>query len=257
MLTSAQTVNSAYPSPEALFQGPDAKLRDACECLAIPSTDISTRTVTYTPTTTTTTCPTPAPCHIEGLQWAYYHFGEGDVIPVDTNGSDYNIDVSALKHTQPNVTGTTVYVNVNSTDASTPIDIYGHQEIPDFFALNHRGYLYANITGTYAVTLVNTDDVSYFWYNETAYEGWNITDADMYNNYDDAESAHIDLVAGDYLPIRLIYANAQGAASLSFTITAPDGSEILGPNSTASPYIVQYSCDMMTAPEFPPFGQEL
>lgn len=212
---------------------------------------------TYTPTTTTTPCPTPPPCKNEGLQWAYYHFGEGNVIPYNSNGSNYNIDVSALKHTHPNTTGTTVYVNVNSTGASTPIDIYGHQETPDFFALNHRGYIYANTTGTYAVTLIEVDDVAYFWYNATAYAGWNVTNADIYGHFDSADSLHIDLVAGQYLPIRLVYANAQGAASLPFSITGPDGSVILGPNSTASPSIVQYSCDKVTAPKFPPFGYEL
>ncbi|PYH76280.1 hypothetical protein BO82DRAFT_436728 [Aspergillus uvarum CBS 121591] len=188
--------------------------------------------------------------------WAYYHFGEGAVIPYNSNLSDYNIDVAALKSTPPNITGTTSYVYVNHTGNETPVDIYGNLKVPDYFALNHRGYLYAETTGTYAVTLVNTDDVAYFWYNTTAYTGWNVTNWDMYTDFETADSLHIDLVAGQYLPIRLVFANAQGTASLPFSITAPDGSIVLDANSTASPFIVQYSCDRVTAPEFPSFGHE-
>ncbi|OJK00067.1 hypothetical protein ASPACDRAFT_59936 [Aspergillus aculeatus ATCC 16872] len=246
----------SYPTPEVFHQFPDVEVNDACKCLGIPPTAIPTRTTTHTPTTTLTACTTPPPCVNAVLQWAYYHFGEGPVIPKNSNLSDYNIDVAALKYTTPNVTGTTTYVNVNHTGNETPVDIYGNLEISDYFALDHRGYLYAETTGTYAVTLLNTDDVAYFWYNTTAYTGWNVTNWDMYTDFESTDSLHVDLVAGQYLPIRLVFANAQGGASLPFSITAPDGSIVLDKNSTASSSIVQYSCDRVIAPEFPSFDHE-
>lgn len=66
----------------------------------------------------------------------------------------------------------------------------------------------------------------------------------------------MDLTAGNYYPIRIVFGQAQGAAAFQMTVTAPDGTTFLGPDSGASPYLVSFSCDSVTAPSFPPFGSE-
>lgn len=42
----------------------------------------------------------------------------------------------------------------------------------------------------------------------------------------------------------------------AISVTAPDVTVILGPNSVPNPYIIQYSCNEAQAPSYPPFGQE-
>lgn len=65
-----------------------------------------------------------------------------------------------------------------------------------------------------------------------------------------------ELEQGQYYALRIVYANAQTNAAERMSITAPDGTVILGVDSVANPYVVQYSCDGVTAPPYPPFGQE-
>lgn len=64
------------------------------------------------------------------------------------------------------------------------------------------------------------------------------------------------LEAEEYLAFRIVFGQAQGAAVFQFSVTAPDGTVILDSNTEDSPYLVQYSCDGTTAPEFPAFGSE-
>ena len=66
----------------------------------------------------------------------------------------------------------------------------------------------------------------------------------------------LPLVAGNYYPIRLMWANAQGRAVFDFYVTAPDGAVVLNKDTAESISIVQFSCDGVTAPPSPPFGQE-
>ncbi|KAJ5613347.1 hypothetical protein N7510_006541 [Penicillium lagena] len=260
--TSAPTSKKSTtpcPTPKALEEFADWQITEACRCLHIPSTDIPTITATKTSTTTTTLCPVPTSCGNEGVQWAYYYFGEGNVLPYHNGGENYMFDVTALKDTTPDATGTTVYVAESGTSYGPTIDIYGTQQTFDYFALNQRGYIYAETTGTYVFTITNIDEVAYSWDNTTAYSGWDESNFEAYTSDNSPTTGNIysmDLLSGQYFPIRIVSANAQGASNLQISITAPDGSVILGPNSSASPYIVQYSCDGTSAPLYPPFGSE-
>ncbi len=64
------------------------------------------------------------------------------------------------------------------------------------------------------------------------------------------------MVEGQYYPLRIIFAQAQGAATFGMNVTAPDGTAILDSNTQNSPYIVQNSCDGVTAPGYSPYGRE-
>lgn len=69
-----------------------------------------------------------------------------------------------------------------------------------------------------------------------------------YDNGPGSQTITYSLTAGEYLPIRIVFAQAQGAAEFGLSITAPNGS---------SPQFVQCSCDGRTAPAYAePFGAE-
>lgn len=62
---------------------------------------------------------------------------------------------------------------------------------------------------------------------------------------------------GQYVPIRIMYANGGGPGYFSIEIKAPENSIIVGNNTTVeSLFLVQYSCDKTSAPRFPDFGSE-
>lgn len=137
--------------------------------------------------------------------------------------------------------------------------IYGQCErsSSDFFTLNQRGYIFAQQTGTYTFTASDIDDIVELWIGDKAYSGWTRQNADLdlaiFQNY---VPFSIDLTAGQYYPVRIVFGQAQGAAKFQMAVTAPDSTEFLGPNSQESPYLVSYSCDESTAPRFPSFGAE-
>ena len=66
------------------------------------------------------------------------------------------------------------------------------------------------------------------------------------------------LTAGQYLPVRIMFAQGQLAAVFKMSITAPDGTVFLDSSTNGSPYLVQYSCDGTSAPPYAqPFGAEV
>lgn len=134
----------------------------------------------------------------------------------------------------------------------------------NYFALNHRGYIYAALTGAYTFSFFGVDDAVWLWVGPTAYSGWTRANADLTvtfqfeNPYRPASGSRlIQLTHGQYYPLRIMFAQTYGEAVFQFTVTAPDGTEFLSSDSAGSDYLVQYSCDGTTAPQFPPFGSEV
>jgi hypothetical protein len=106
------------------------------------------------------------------------------------------------------------------------------------------------------------------WVGPLAFTGWTRANAGLEQVYNDPPQGYVgypgeapvsftaNLQAGQYYPLRIVYANAQRAAEFHLYVTAPDGTQFLGPNTAGSPYLVRYSCDGVTAPRFPPFGDQ-
>lgn len=158
----------------------------------------------------------------------------------------------------PSYTSTTPYIFLDSTGA-TDVSIYSSTQTFDvtYIALNHRGYIYAEISGDYTFTSSEADDLLFFWSGPKAFSGWTESNADATDYYcGPGATFTVSLLAGQYYPFRIVYVNAESNAYENITITAPDGTVILGATSKGSPYIVQYSCDGTSAPPFPAFGHE-
>ncbi|KAJ5921025.1 hypothetical protein N7466_009351 [Penicillium verhagenii] len=258
-LAASQITDAPQVStPPALLPYPASAISQACKCLNIPASDITTHTSTKTATTTTTLCPIPTTCGNEGVQWAYY---QDNGIPLNTavcSGSAYTWTPEEIKDMTPSYTSTTTYLFLDST-GSTDISIYGSTETFEttYIALNHRGYIYAEVSGNYVFNSPSVDDIIFFWGGPKAFSGWDESNADATDYYcGPAATFTAPLLSGQYYPFRIVYANAQTNSLENITITAPDGTVILGSSTTGSPYIVQYSCDGTSAPPFPAFGQE-
>lgn len=140
--------------------------------------------------------------------------------------------------------------------------VYGGPVIQaPFKAVNHHGYVYAKLSGTYTFSVPASDDITLVWLGDNAYTAYTRENAGLVQDYVQfggvTQTYTIDLVAGTYTPLRILAVNGQEVFSFALTIQAPDGSLILSDSTfSGSPYLVQFSCDNTALP-FPPFGQEI
>lgn len=129
-------------------------------------------------------------------------------------------------------------------------------------ALMYRGYIFANLAGTYTFTSGNIDDSAYFWVGPTATTGWTTANAGMFATYNNKvlSTTFIAQDAGTYIPYRVVYFNGGsgasngGGASLGITVTDPNKNAV--DLSAGSLYTVQYSCDTGST-WANPMGQEI
>ena len=196
-----------------------------------------------------------------GLDWAYY---PNPALNTDTTYSAFH--PASFKQESPLYVGTTGRVGglyESSTGAAGPIYGSGAAFPLDYFALNHRGFLYACEAGTYAIEVSYANDAVDLWVGAKAYAGWSDANADARARYNQPDHIagtarfQIDIPAAVYIPLRFVFGQAQYGGGFLFTITAPSGNVIVSDSTVDSPYFVRYSCDGILAPPFPPFGQEI
>ncbi|KAI1105830.1 GLEYA domain-containing protein [Jackrogersella minutella] len=260
--------------PAVLASFASSQLSTACGCLTIatPTTTVTSfstthpvttttvsvvGTTTTTPTTLSTTtsfaaasaCAAAQQCGNQGVQWAEYPNTSGD----NEDGTYSSFLPEAYKTATPDHTGT--LSNLGGI-ANSDLSAYGSSIPSTEFVLNHRGYLFVPQTGTYTFSHGRVDDGLVLWVGSPAYQGWTRANADFAAAYGTgAGSATVDLVAGDYVPIRYVFAQADGGSGFQLTVTAPDGTVFLDSTTTTSPYLVQYLCGD-NARMYPDFGQE-
>jgi GLEYA domain len=137
---------------------------------------------------------------------------------------------------------------------STPVTDMGHAVV------DHRGYLFAPIDGLYTFTINLEDNIVEIWLGPYAYSGWTRGNANIeaYNSEGPGLSYTAPFSAADYIPIRILGANSNGPGTFSISITAPDGTEIVGSDMASSPYLLQYSCDGsgVICPAYPAWNNE-
>lgn len=216
--------------------------------------------VNTTPGTVQIIYPTPATtCSNAGMQWAIYTTG----VPTNNDGSIYaNFQPTTFKPVRPFATGTVSAIGPlnNPSTSNTQISVYNS---PSFqsngWALDHKGYLFASQSGNYTFQAQNPDDIVMVWLGTNAYSGWNNNTGNWilrscYGNGETTATQSLD--QGQYYPLRVLFANAQGAYALKFNVTAPDGTQFISQTGATSLFLVQNSCDNTTAPAFPAWGQE-
>ncbi|KAK5996043.1 hypothetical protein PT974_04469 [Cladobotryum mycophilum] len=263
-----------------------AAISTACSCLGIPTpTTTVTSTVTLKPTVTSYSpvaatataaastsvvtvtatktvdyCPAPTLCGNQGLQWEYLPNTSGP--NADTTYS--NFIPQAYKGRSPTYTGVTSSIGGINSPGGQYLTIYGSSQTlyTSNFILNHRGYIYAQQTGTYTFSISGVDDAVYIWVGPFAYSGWLAANANTRVTYDlthghpGTGTFTINLSEGQYYPVRVIFAQGGGPAVFQLSVAAPDGTTFLSASTAGSPYLVQYSCDGTTAPVYPAWTAE-
>ncbi|KEQ69416.1 hypothetical protein M436DRAFT_55739, partial [Aureobasidium namibiae CBS 147.97] len=217
-----------------------------------------TVTQIYEVATTTTVVPVPSSCNNGGIRWAIYPNEVYNDVYYNSFYSDY--DPAVIKSTPPWYQATASVCGGLNQGAVGQVSIYGSTRTfqSDYFTLNHVGYIFAQSSGTYTFTLSEPDDIALLWLGSKAYSGWTRGNADatavIFGS--PSASATVNLVQGDYLPFRIVFGQAQGEISFYLSLTAPDGTVILDSTTPDSKFLVRYSCDGSSAPEFPAFGSE-
>lgn len=276
-ITSGLTCDGA---PALLRNIACGAISSACGCLSIPTqtstvyvsttliptitsysgvaatvTTTDTITVSSTSTSTVISCPTPSICGNKGIQFAYYANE-----PWDDNV--VNMEPKYYWDKKPDYNSTTTEVGGINEPAGQTVSIYGSTEAfsASYFVLNHRGYIFAQTTGTYTFATSNADDVVFLYVGQDAYSGYSASNADAKavccSSPANSASTTYTLAEGDYMPFRIVFGQQGGPVIFSFSITAPDGTVILDSSTQDSDFIVQYSCDGTTAPAFLDWGEE-
>jgi hypothetical protein len=230
----------------------NAAFSSACDCAGVTA---GTATVTAaTATITTTVSPTCS----RGLQYAFYKATEGTgpgqipFNPADGFYTEINSKVDEIKTWAPQATGVTHVIggirSADWPDGALPPVVYDYtgpaSMDSQYIAIDHRGYLYAEQAGTYTITFLSSNEVTFAWVGSRVdSQIWTYPQVSVSQTF----------AAGQFVPLRFLYVNAQGGASMFLNITAPDGTIILSQDSPASDYIIQ-GCDGGPAVPYAPWG---
>lgn len=198
--------------------------------------------------------PPPAQCGNQGLRWAEYQNAQGSCS--DATYSQFRPEV--YKTVTPGSSGVTSSVGGIDALGGQQITVYGGSKpfAGDYFALDHTGYIYASVAGKHKISIDSVDDIVLLWVGATAVKGWTRNNANMLVPLLKSESYEVDIPAGTYMPIRVMFVQGQGRAKFGMKIEGPDGQIIADSSTPNSPWIVQYSCDGLSAPKFPEWGSE-
>ncbi|SSD61605.1 uncharacterized protein SCODWIG_03366 [Saccharomycodes ludwigii] len=118
---------------------------------------------------------------------------------------------------------------------SLPV-VYDYNTTFTNFTMEISGYFLAPETGNYTFTLGNVDDSSGLLFGQNAFgccEQNNITSTTtdffinaikgLFSGQEASISKSMNLIAGSYYPLRIVFTNALTKASLNFTATLPSG----------------------------------
>ena len=206
-----------------------------------------------------TACPTPdTTCNNAGLQYAVWNNSQtGDA--EDFEPTLYKLDDSEFFGNGS--TGIIGPIDAGTCDLGTVFcksgTVYGTPtQSLGLVVIAHRGYLFAPLDGVYTLTVYNNDNNVLVWTQSDAYSGWTLENAALESRWPNPPNGlPLTLSAGEWFPIRIMYANGGGPGTFNVSITTHDGTEIAGSDVRQSPYLVQYSCDG-AFPEYPPWNSE-
>ncbi|KLU90832.1 hypothetical protein MAPG_09358 [Magnaporthiopsis poae ATCC 64411] len=228
-----------------------------------------------TVTTPTTTVVAPAATCTKGLEWAYYALEQGSgpgQVPVNpANGPYSNVfDAGTIKGLTPFSTGTSKRITFGATPNGGPgcnggnAFVDGVEQAPgshnDYAVLQHRGYIMADQTGIYKAT-AGADEMVLGWFGASAVSGWTTANAQLKAGYGFGTSQYtFTATAGDVIPFRVLFVNAQGCYYLGFTLTRPDNSVLVtNTANTDTSSIIQHCSGApmeAKAPSWPAFSAE-
>ena len=179
---------------------------------------------------------------LDGKQ-IYNHYGEsGD------NGLYSNWDPAFFKSRSPKCQGVTTRVGFNKGEADPSFKFYDDAQPvrTDYVAINHGGYIFAPADGEYTFRIPVADEITQLWVGDDAISNWNRGNACLTNLWAQQGEQVFKKVlsAGSYTPIRIMFANAQGAAAFQLSVTGPGGpNDIIIDGNSNNQNLVRFSCD--------------
>jgi hypothetical protein len=209
-----------------------------------------------------------AACGNQGMDWAYWNNTQGSNGQTSAGTTDgyAQFDPTVYKNIDPyfnDTTGSAGGINNPSTNAAILISIYGDPNFnATYFTLAQKGYLYLEQAGNITFNIGGVDDWLGVWLGPNAYSGWTKQNANFVVGYVSGPGTgtfkYNVQQANTYVPFRMVFGQAQGAAVFNVTITNPDGTSIASPTSGYGKDIIQYGCgnDYQLAPAFSDWGNE-
>ena len=106
--------------------------------------------------------------------------------------------------------------------AEGPTNAVNYPSIGANISYQWVGYFLAPTTGIYNFSL-NSDDGSYFWIGNNAVSGYTTGNANVFATFNTGTvtSGNIQLTAGTYYPVRVLYGNGTGAAYITLSFSGP------------------------------------
>lgn len=164
--------------------------------------------------------PTPS-CGGKGANFALY-----TLVPTATGSYDPEVYRTAA----PSASGVSSYVGFHAQNNGTVQTIYGQEQVTiTDLVVSQTFYLYAGHgTGYYYFSIPQADDIEILWAGTPSLRTWASSNAVQTSTGSGQQQMWaVFLTFGTYFPFRINWANADGAAALTLTIDAPDGSHIL------------------------------
>ncbi|KAI1363541.1 hypothetical protein F5Y08DRAFT_309059 [Xylaria arbuscula] len=207
------------------------------------------------------TCPScskPKHCGSSvGWDFAYYPNS------ITNNGENYpGFRGDVVKTQTPTYTGATPSIGKASAFSTS---IYNSTATLDsaYFVLNQHAYLWACESGTWQFDISGVDDLVLAWVGETAYSGWTDDNASGRavwtfqgtGAHTGSASFTAELEGSTFVPVRFLFANAQGGGAFKIAITSPSGIIVHQTGRDANNDWLVRECGSK-APEFPVFGNE-
>ncbi|KAM4063646.1 GLEYA motif domain-containing protein [Hirsutella rhossiliensis] len=144
----------------------------------------------------------------------------------------FNVNVF-LQGQTPAITGTTRSFGLIKSDSrcNNPAIVYGHNVgSREYSVVQHVGYFHPSKKGTYTFNPYETDEAVYIWLGEKAKSGFTKNNVDIARNWGQTLTAPLQYYvknAGDYIPFRMLWVNAEGCSGFSLIVNDPEGYQIV------------------------------
>jgi hypothetical protein len=152
-----------------------------------------------------------------------------------------------ILHFQPNVAlygqnaryaGLTQTLGIQTTCPPEDAQIYGADvgTAIDYSVVQHIGYFRPNTAGTYQFQVPDVRQTVYVWLGDRALAGWKNLNANLIadGRSNAGTNTYLRVVTqrdvGRYIPIRILYANAQDCGEFELNVLGPNNAVLVGRN---------------------------
>ncbi|KAJ2971334.1 hypothetical protein NQ176_g7741 [Zarea fungicola] len=119
-----------------------------------------------------------------------------------------------------------------------------------YFVVHHIGYFHPDKTGDYRFNIPDVDDGMLMWIGDKAKSGWTTANADAFaQSGGDSKNFHYQATAGEYVPFRATFIQAERCAFWNLTIQDPTSTYIESADIPVTDNQLVYGCGPST-PDF-------